>query len=85
MICAIKGAFSEKIHKTYITPNSIYRLKGFLWRSVFNKKKYRASQDKVFRTWTSYKILNRTTLIHLTSNISVFLFLFDIRNCYFFS
>ena len=32
---------------------------------MFNKK-YRASQDKVFRTWTSYEILNRTTLIYLT-------------------
>ena len=42
-----------------------YRRKGFLWRLVFNKK-YTASQDKVFRKWTSYEILNRTTLTFLT-------------------
>ena len=42
-----------------------YWWKGFLWRLVFNKK-YSASQEKVFRTWTSYEILSITTLNYLT-------------------
>ena len=39
------------------------------WCSI---KDTRASQDKVFWTWTSYDILNRTTLIYLTSSTIVF-------------